>query len=109
MVCRQFDCSRVAAQVLRPERQLLGADVFQIVILPFREIAVLNGELGNLRLLLSAEAPIKLAQVPEENLEGFFVRNEVMHFDDQDMLVPLEPKEGKAKQRVLRAPTGRIQ
>src|SRR5215211_5336984 len=87
-VCRQIEHGQLTAQLLFPVCELrLHLAAFEPFPLPESEVRVLNRQLGQVRGATRSMSVVALRQFPEENTHGPAIRYDVVHRQDQVVLV----------------------
>ena len=105
-VGRQIQHRRDSGELLLPVGDLGLEDLApHPVLLPDCIVGVLNGQLRQRRGLSGPKRVVERGQLAEQDFDGPSIRNDVMHRDDQDMLIVREPPQLRPEQR----PVGQIE
>nr|ASV46670.1 hypothetical protein [uncultured bacterium] len=97
-VHRELGGGRGALQLGAPEGDLLVQRLpRQLLPLPDRVVAVLDGELGKRRRLARREGPVEDGQLPKEHPDAPAVGNDVVEGDEQEVLLRGEAQQPGAE------------
>jgi len=103
MVCRQIYEHRSVTQLFSPVIQLAFKRLaLQVVSLPDGVIGVLNRQLGKRRRLAFAESFVKRSEFTHEDRRGPCVADDVMHRQQQDVILLGQSQQTRANQLIAR-------
>ncbi len=101
-VGRQPQLGQIAAQPRTPVVQsVLQRRPVQLLGLPFRVVAVLDGQFRQLRGLARPAGPVGLGEFPEEDAQGPAVHDDVVHRQDEEVVGGRGAHQGGAQQRAV--------